>query len=551
MAKSQATFMKKQLEKNRQKKKEDKLQRKLERQQNGTDGSLESMLAYLTFYMPDKNTILELFSAQAQHHPSNIALEFRDDHYTYQELEKVSNQLAHYLISKGVKRETMVPICMNRSSEMIVAMLGILKAGGCYVPIDPNYPQERIAYLLGDLKSQLVITHKNASRQLTGELVFMDQDKHLFAEQPSTPPVIDIHASDLMYIIYTSGSTGSPKGVMIEHGSLKSCISDQSIYFDIQKEDRILQFSNYCFDASIEQIFLALSNGACLVLMEEGQLEDAGKLSDFIGQKNISHLHATPGFLEYIEPRDFPFLKRVISGGDLCKKELSRKWQGKVDFYNEYGPTETTITALEYKCPPNGPGDLKILPIGKALPNVSVYILDQDLKPAPGVNQCTVVARTYDEQDKQLYAYVVTDNTYTKNAVLNYLHTKLPDYMVPPFLYELDHIPLTGNGKTDKDALPRMDASELLSSLYNPPKTALEKELAAIWKDLLKVKRTGIDDNFFELGGNSLLAQKLVLLLKNTDHYLPVAKLYQYPTIAGIAAFLEGGTKQQFVKRNK
>ncbi|PYF76881.1 polyketide synthase [Pedobacter nutrimenti] len=586
--------------------------------------------------MPDKNTILELFSAQAQHHPSNIALEFRDDHYTYQELEKVSNQLAHYLISKGVKRETMVPICMNRSSEMIVAMLGILKAGGCYVPIDPNYPQERIAYLLGDLKSQLVITHKNASRQLTGELVFMDQDKHLFAEQPSTPPAIDIHASDLMYIIYTSGSTGSPKGVMIEHGSLKSCISDQSIYFDIQKEDRILQFSNYCFDASIEQIFLALSNGACLVLMEEGQLEDAGKLSDFIGQKKISHLHATPGFLEYIEPRDFPFLKRVISGGDLCKKELSRKWQGKVDFYNEYGPTETTITALEYKCPPNGPGDLKILPIGKALPNVSVYILDQDLKPvsntetgelyiggpqvargylnlpdlsekhflaspfkngerlyktgdlgkwlpdgnvefsgriddqvkirgyrielaeienvlreAPGVNQCAVIARTYDEQDKQLYAYVVTDNTYTKNGALNYLHTKLPDYMVPPFLYELDHIPLTGNGKTDKDALPRMDASELLSSLYNPPKTALEKELTTIWKDLLQVKRTGIDDNFFELGGNSLLAQKLVLLLKNTDHYLPVAKLYQYPTIAGIAAFLDGGTKHQFVKRNK
>ncbi|MBK8552369.1 MAG: amino acid adenylation domain-containing protein [Ignavibacteria bacterium] len=183
-------------------------------------------------------------------------------------------------------------------------------------------------------------------------------------------------------MIYTSGSTGKPKGVMIEHYSVVNLINAQSSYFNIKSDERILQFSNYCFDASVEQIFLALLNGASLVLFKEGLQLNSEGFENLLNEQRVSHLHATPSFLENLNPDHYKYLKRVISGGDVCKKELSEKWKDKVSFYNEYGPTETTVTSIEYHADSIIEKTIS-LPIGKPLANIKVYILNKNNEVCP------------------------------------------------------------------------------------------------------------------------------------------------------------------------
>jgi amino acid adenylation domain-containing protein len=582
--------------------------------------------------MPNDETIVSLFSKQALKTPENTALEFQTEKLSYKQLDEKSNQLADFLRKRGIGKETLVPICLNRSPEMIIAILGIIKAGGTYIPIDPDYPQERIAYILNDVKAEVIISNKQCSGKLSGEIILLDQEWELIGKSPRSVALPRVNPDDLMYIIYTSGSTGAPKGVMVEHQSLVAYIAAQTQYFNITADERVLQFSNYAFDASIEQTFLALLNGACLVLLNENLLKDAEAFSSFLKFKEITHLHSTPGFLENISPDDYPHLKRVISAGDICKKQLAANWVGKVDFYNKYGPTEGTISALEYHCPTSGIDDLKSLPIGKPVPGVAVYIVDEDfnvitqtgqrgeiciggiqvargylnqpelskqkfvsnplnalerlyktgdvamyledgniqfmgrnddqvkirgyrielgeienvLRAAPSVKQSLVIAEHNQESGMQLIAYVVTDKPLNKELIQKYLYSRLPEYMVPQLFVQLDAIPLTANGKVDRKALVIPDASSLLTSHFVAAKHATEKILAEHWKSVLNIKRVGVNDNFFELGGNSLLAQKLVSSLKSQKIQLPVTKLYSFPTISGIAAFLDGRTEQQF-----
>jgi amino acid adenylation domain-containing protein len=572
--------------------------------------------------MLSHKTIAQLFSIQAAKTPGRIALEFNDQKLSYRELDEQSDELAMYLSSKGIKNGTLVPICINRSFDMIIGILAIIKAGAAYVPIDPNYPAARLTYILEDVSAQFTLSNKKSCENLPGEVLLLDEvliasDEMIAKEGTST--------SDLLYVIYTSGSTGSPKGVMIENQSLACYIAAQTRYFQITEQEKILQFSNYCFDASIEQIFLALLNGACLVLMEEGLLMDIQAFSEYLKHKEVTHLHATPGFLENLQADHFPHLKRIVSAGDLCKKQLFKKWLGKVNFYNKYGPTEGTISVTEFHCPDSGVEQFKVLPIGKPIAGNSVYLLDEQLaevgigatgeiciggvqvargylnqpelteekfiknpfkaderlyktgdlarmladgnieflgrtddqvkirgyrieiaeienvlRDAPGVKQCVVSADDGYEHGTRLIAYVVPEKSFNKESVRSFLLAKLPEYMVPQFYVELESIPLTANAKVDRKLLPLPDASALLSTPFIAPKHDTEKLLTEIWRSLLLVERVGMADNFFELGGNSLLAQKLVSTLKERKIHLPVTKLYSTPTVAGIAAFLDG-----------
>jgi amino acid adenylation domain-containing protein len=580
--------------------------------------------------MSTKNIISDIFSKQAGRMPKNIALEFQGEQLTYEQLEQKSNQLAHYLIKKGAKVGSMIPICVNRSFDMIIGILGIIKSGATYVPIDPLNPAERIRHIQDELKSVLAVSNAKSSRNVSGDLVLLDIDWPLISREISVSPEININPSDLIYIIFTSGSTGKPKGVMIEHQSLASYISAQSSYFGITDRERIVQFSNFGFDASIEQIFLALLNGGCLVILPEEILNDAFAFSGFLNEKSISHLHATPGFLENLNTEtEYPYLKRIVSAGENCKKALVKKWKDKVNFYNKYGPTEGTISVLECQCNTSEFENLAVLPIGKVIKGNSVYILDEKLKEVengelyiggiqvargylnqpeltainfidspfkPGerlyksgdlvkmgydgnivflgriddqvkirgyrveigeientlrenhnVKQCAVVAQDDGNDGKRLVAYVIPAGLFDREQIRQQLLLKLPEYMVPQFILEIERIPLTANGKVDKKSLPTPDHSELTNQIYISPKYETEKKIVLIWQTLLKIKRIGIKDNFFELGGNSLLAQKLVTVLKENKFQLPVTKLYQYPTIEGIAAFLEGRDK---VKRH-
>ncbi len=330
-------------------------------------------------YSFEKN-IVKLFEVQTIHSPDNIALVFENQQLTYKELNEKSNRLAHYLITKGVTEETLVPIVIERSFEMIIGILGILKAGGAYVPIDPQYPEERITYMLEDSGAKIILSSKKSSVKIPVskkyEIIKLDEDESSFSKMSSANPPTSISPKQLAYIIYTSGSTGKPKGVMVEHGTVANLINTQSRYFNIKRDEGILLFANYCFDASVEQMFLALCNGASLILFPEGLQLNAELFENFLNEKKVSHLHATPSFLENINLTDNEYLKRVIAGGEVCKKELEEKWKNKTAFYNEYGPTECTVTAIEYLDNINIEKNIS-LPIGKPLANIQTYILNK------------------------------------------------------------------------------------------------------------------------------------------------------------------------------
>ena len=325
-------------------------------------------------------TITELFTHKVLFDQDKIALEFDSKKISYRELNEKSNQLAHYLIKQGLKGQHLVPICVNRSFDMIIGILGILKAGCAYVPIDPKYPISRKDYILNDVNANVVLCNKISFSGLSNNLHLIDINCQEIQDESIHAPSKVINPGDLAYIIYTSGSTGNPKGVMIEHHAVCKYIVGQTALFNINSSDKILQFSNFCFDASVEQIFLALLNGATLTLIEEDAVKDNDIFAKTLNESLITYLHATPGLLENLNPKNFKSLKRVVAGGDICSVELAKKWAPYVDFYNEYGPTEITVAATAYLCKQSELGSLTSIPIGKPLANMQVYILDSDLK---------------------------------------------------------------------------------------------------------------------------------------------------------------------------
>jgi len=270
---------------------------------------------------------------------------------------------------------------------MIIGILGILKSGGAYVPIDPQYPQDRIVYMLNDCNPNLIITDKGLKIEtwINDGIEIIDYRSEIKEIQKYSSENLahSGKANHLAYIIYTSGSSGEPKGVMVEHRSLVNVVKSQSDFFRIDGNDRILQFFNYSFDASVLQIFMTLINGAALVLFKEGFQLKMEEFEKFIIDQKITRLQTTPGFLENLTIEALSSLKSVIVGGDVCKSELSNYWQKRFDFFIEYGPTETTVAAITFKSPKGNTDALKPLPIGKGLSNVDIYILSDNQKLQP------------------------------------------------------------------------------------------------------------------------------------------------------------------------
>ncbi|GEO12155.1 non-ribosomal peptide synthetase [Segetibacter aerophilus] len=335
-----------------------------------------------------EETLVSLFEKQAVKSPDAIALVLEEQTMTYKVLNEKANQLARFLSASGVGAETLVPLCIERSTGMIISILGILKAGGAYVPIDPSYPPERIDFMLQDTKANLVVASADTSERVPNKsgiskVVIDGFDKELIDTQSVSNLSVPVEQDQLAYVIYTSGSTGRPKGVLVEHRSIANFITAQSQYFNIGSIERIVQFSNYCFDASIEQIFLALTNGASLILFKEGFQLNPEQFSTFLNEARVTHLHSTPFFLENLIPEKCNFLRRVVSAGDLCRRELVNKWKGVASFYNKYGPTETAISVLEYKVEIDSLKNSTSVPIGKPVSNVAVYILNKNYTVCP------------------------------------------------------------------------------------------------------------------------------------------------------------------------
>ncbi|KAK9703357.1 hypothetical protein K7432_010783 [Basidiobolus ranarum] len=298
----------------------------------------------------DDTCIHYLFESQVKDSPDNVALQFEDKELiTYSELNRRANRLAHSLILWGVVPDEVVALCIEKSIDMIVGILAVLKAGAAYVPLDAEYPRERIEFILEDTKAKICITTKDQESMFLAwsdlHLVLMDRSDLALDNAPESDPIVpELISSNLCYLIFTSGSTGKPKGVMLEHRSVVNyAIAHQKI-LNLTPDDRFLQFSNYTFDASILDIFVNLITGSRICLASKSNL--LTNLSKMACLMKVTAAQLTTTVAALLNPKEVPTLKLLQQGGEMLTKNVRNAWAGEVKFYNGYGPTETTVYAI-------------------------------------------------------------------------------------------------------------------------------------------------------------------------------------------------------------
>lgn len=327
-------------------------------------------------------TVLDLIVRQTAVNPQGVAMIAENQIVTYGELQEKTDRLADQLLHLGVGRGTFVTLFLEKSIDTVIAILSVLKAGAAYVPIDISYPEDRIRYILTDTDTRFVLTQ--TQHKGTIEKVAMAKshvhclDELMNRIHPSELTLCYPTREDLAYAIYTSGTTGAPKGVLVDHGALANYIQKQSQFLEIGADECILQFSNYSFDASVEQLFIALTSGVKLAVPSQNVLMDVHALGQFLDEKEVTHVHATPSFLELIPVKRYRKLRRIVSAGERCSHKLAKSWSPHVIFINKYGPTESTISTHAYKYPANAavPPSASV-PIGSALPGVIQRIINE------------------------------------------------------------------------------------------------------------------------------------------------------------------------------
>jgi aspartate racemase len=593
---------------------------------------------------PGDQCVHTLFERQAENTPQQIALVDRNHSLTYEELNLRANRLAHYLLSLGVGSETLVGLSLRRSPDLIVSLLAILKAGGAYLPLDPDYPTERLALMLEDAKVPLLITESSLIDRLpANQAKIICLDRESMPEGNTQNPAGEAKADSLAYVMFTSGSTGKPKGVMIEHRSIVRLVKETN-YADFSSDQVFLQFAPITFDASTFEIWGALLNGAQLAIMPDGvpSLEELGRT---IREYKVTTLWLTAGLFhlmvdERIE--DLRPLRQLLAGGDVLSMTHVQKVLTTLDcaLINGYGPTENTTFTCCYPIP----GDARLgnsVPIGKPISNTQVYILNEQLEPVAagevgelyiggdglargylnrddltaerfiaspfpeissarlyktgdlarfmpdgiveflgrrdqqvkirgfrieleeievaltqyaGVREAVVIAKERATADKQLIAFIVCDpNKAPEICKLRaYLEEKLPDYMIPAFIFSLDALPLNPNGKVDRQSLAAMIPHQQdRSANFVEPITDTEQKIAAILQDVLGLEKVSAEDNFFDLGANSLQLARAHNRMQNlVDADLKIIALFQNPTVKALARFLnDDASKEAVTKR--
>ena len=332
----------------------------------------------------------ELVAAQAQLTPAAPAVLSDNENLTYQELNERANQLAHHLCELGVGPDRLVGICVERSPSMLVGLLGILAAGAAYIPLDPDYPAERLTFMVQDAGLSVIVTTQNLLDrlpELKGNVVCLDRDAELIRAQSTQPIASNTSLDNLAYVIYTSGSTGRPKGVKISHRSINNRLLWMQCAFPLATSDRILQKTVYSFDASVWELFLPLITGAQVFMAQPGGHQDSSYLAAAVADHEITVLQLVPSMLQVLidEPdlSRWHSLKRLFCGGEVLPPELQKKFFERVDaeLINLYGPTEVSIDATYWICQRdcNRHGVI----IGRPISNTDVYVLDEQLKPAP------------------------------------------------------------------------------------------------------------------------------------------------------------------------
>ncbi|MDB9396255.1 non-ribosomal peptide synthetase [Microcystis aeruginosa] len=331
---------------------------------------------------PKDTCIHQLFEAQVERTPDAIAVVFEEQSLTYTELNHRANQLAYYLRTLGVGAEVLVGISLERSLEMIIGLLAILKAGGAYLPLAPDYPIERLQFMLEDSQVSFLITQRSLLAVLPpsqANVICLDEIEEQVSQYPQDNLQSELTSSNLANVIYTSGSTGKPKGVMVEHRGLVNLASSQIQSFAVNHNSRVLQFASFSFDACISEILMTFGSGATLYLAQKDALLPGQPLIERLVKNGITHVTLPPSALVVLPKESLPNLQTLIVAGEACPLNLVKQWSVRRNFFNAYGPTEASVCASIGECHQN---DLKVT-IGKAIANVQIYILDSHLQPVP------------------------------------------------------------------------------------------------------------------------------------------------------------------------
>ncbi|MDB5139424.1 MAG: ppsE [Mucilaginibacter sp.] len=591
--------------------------------------------------------IHQLFEQQKNRTPEATAVVFGDEKLTYSQLDKKATALANAIYASS-PASSIAAVSTIRSIETIVSVLAVLKAGKAYLPLDAEYPADRLQQIITDSEIDLCLT-ATAQKALFESLSI----KVLVADKEHKPDGEAIATSkSVCYVLYTSGSTGTPKGVSMGHAALANLLSWQQKNSISATGVNTLQFAPLSFDVSFQEIFSTLTTGGTLVLVDDDLRIDPYRLLRYISQNSVNRIFLPFVVLQYLTEAAaaenyFPAcLKEVMTAGEQLKitPQIVRFFSELPEcvLFNQYGPTEThVVTELKLD---GDPSKWPALPsIGVPIDHTEIFILDEALNKLPfgetgelcvsglsladgylnrpemtaekfidwketedkttriyrtgdlarylpdgnieylgrrdtqvkirgnrvelgeievlinqlnDIQQAIVIAREDIVGQKRLVAYLVsTKNNPDTDHVRKHIEQHLPDFMHPSAYVWLNELPKTTSGKVDRKNLPKPDQQRPeLDVLYKAPATRNEKNIAGIWAELLLIDKIGVDDTFFHLGGNSLLALKTVSELKHRFGYeVPITKLYQFPTVGGIANLIGGVNKSavKTIKKNK
>lgn len=600
---------------------------------------------------PKQACIHHLFEAQVELTPEAVAVVFEEQQLTYRELNIKANQLAQYLQNLGVGPDILVGICVERSLEMIVGLLGIIKAGGAYAPLDPNYPVDRLAFILEDAQVSVLLTQKHLLNNLPQnhiQVLCLDSEREILSQYSSENPASSVTSENLAYIIYTSGSTGKPKGVLINHSNIVRLFKATEHWYNFNQQDVWTLFHSFAFDFSVWEIWGALIYGGRLVVVPYLLSRSPEAFYELLCKEKVTVLNQTPSAFQQLIHTEQTIadsgnltLRWVIFGGEALEIQSLKPWFTRHGYesprlVNMYGITETTVHVTYRPITEDdlSPGAGSV--IGCPIPDLQLYLLDEhkqlvtvgvpgemyvggaglargylnrpdltakafianplsndpkarlyktgdlarylpngdieylgridhqvkirgfrielgeierEIAQHPEVRETVVLARQEETGEKQLVAYVVPhqNSSYTSNQLRSFLEQRLPSHMLPSAFVLLESMPLTVNGKLDRQKLPAPSRERpQLEQAYISPQTDLELLLAGILSDLLKIDRIGIDDNFFDLGGTSIsILQVAVRVQKELGIQLPTVKLFQYSTIGSLAKYLDSNQNSQ------
>ncbi|MGP8298317.1 non-ribosomal peptide synthetase [Streptomyces inhibens] len=583
----------------------------------------------------EPGTLPELFAAQVARTPDDIAVVSGDSELTYRQVDERTDSLARRLVREGVRPESRVALLMERTPDVVTAILAVAKAGAAYVPLDVTWPEERLRFILEDTRVAVVLSDRPAGELASvaggpaGPRVLHVGDVDLTEGLDGDHGFATVAPDQLAYVMYTSGSTGTPKGVAVTHRNVVDLVRHHR--FRSGAHARVLMHSPHAFDASTYELWVPLLTGGRVILAPPGRL-DAAALERTIVKQGVTALWLAAGLFRLLAeeaPACFKAVREAWAGGEAVPAsavERVRSVSPATVVVDGYGPTETTTFATCFAIADGDPVPASV-PIGRPLDGTRAYVLDAALRPAPvgtagdlyiggsgvsrgyldrpgltaerfvadpfgepgermyrtgdlarwradgnleylgraddqvkirgfriepgetetvlatlpGVAQAAVVVREDAPGVKRLVAYVVPEpGAEVDGAVLRArAGERLPDYMVPAAVVVLDALPLTGNGKLDRRALPAPGPGTASSASWRGPRTPQEEVLCQLFVDVLGVQRVGIDDNFFDLGGDSILATRLISRARSVLKVeLDVRALFEAPTVAGLTGRL-------------